>query len=68
MNTRYAVVRQDNGPRNPHTGVVSRHRTPEAAQKSIDQANLRLRRQPGYATAWHPYAVLDTQTGEYTGA
>jgi hypothetical protein len=57
--TKYRVVRIDNGPRNPHTGIVSTHRTREAAKRAIDKANTQLRRLPGYGTAWHPYAVQE---------
>jgi len=64
MNSRYQVVRKDNGPHNPHTGVVSEHKTADAAREAIDNANRQLRHQKGYATAWHPYVVLDTETGE----
>jgi hypothetical protein len=65
MKTRYAVVQIDNGRNNPHTGLISGHRTAEAAQSAIERANKRLRRLPGYKTAWYPYAVLDCATGEY---
>jgi hypothetical protein len=60
---RYAVIRQDNGPQNPHTGIVSCHRTPAAAFAAIDKANTSLRRQRGYENSWHPYAVLDRSCG-----
>jgi hypothetical protein len=62
--TRYAVVRIDNGPHSPHTGLVSNHRTRESAEIAIETANTRLNRQPGQQHAWHPYAILDRQTGE----
>ena len=56
--TKYQVVREDNGPRNPHTGLVkSGFQTREDAQTYIDRATKRLRKQPGCATAWHPYRV-----------
>ena len=64
MTARYQVVRKDNGPNNPNTGVVSNHKTIEAAQSAIARANRRLRHQPGQQTAWHPYVILDTETGE----
>jgi hypothetical protein len=64
MENRYAVVRIDNGMRNPHTGIVSNHKTEDAAREAIERANRRLQKQAGYATAWHPYAVLDRETGE----
>lgn len=60
----YAVVRKDNGPRNPHTGIVSTHQSAEAAFEAIEKANRKLKKQAGYATAWHPYAVLDCESGE----
>lgn len=61
---RFAVVRIDNGLSNPHTGLVSNHRTREAAEQAIERANRNLHKQPGYPTAWHPYAILDRATGE----
>lgn len=64
QNSRYSVVRIDNGIRSPHTGIVSNHPTEDAAFAAIDRANKRLRRQAGYARAWHPYAVLDHETGD----
>jgi len=57
--TKYSVVRQDNGPNNPSTGLVSRHRSVEAAQKAIDRANQRLRKLPGQHNSWHPYAIME---------
>jgi hypothetical protein len=57
--SRFAVVREDNGPHNPYTSVVSNHHTAEAAHAAIEKANRSLRRLPGYERAWHPYAVLD---------
>ena len=53
----YRVVRTDNGSRNPHTGIVSNHRTLEAAQEWIDKANRRLCRSRGQEQSWHPYAI-----------
>ena len=49
----YHVVRIDNGRDNPPTGLVSSHRTLEAAQSAIDKANRRR----GYPSHWHPYAI-----------
>ena len=53
----YHVVRIDNGRDNPPTGLVSTHRTLEAAQEAIAKANRYLRRLRGYESAWHPYAI-----------
>ncbi len=58
---KYQVVRIDNGRQNPPTGIVSTHRTREAAQAAIDKANRKLRKQPGYQTAWHPYTIVEVQ-------
>ena len=55
--TKFRVVRIDNGHDNPHTGIVSNHRTQEAAQAAIDKANRGLRSLPGCRGAWHPYAI-----------
>ncbi len=64
MAKRYAVVRIDNGWRNPPTGTVSEHDSEDEARAAIRVANAQLRRLAGYATSWHPYAVLDQETGE----
>ena len=56
---KYQVVRIDNGRQNPPTGIVSTHRTREAAQAAIDKANRKLRKQSGMATAWHPYDIRE---------
>ena len=61
---RYAVVRIDNGLHQPHTGLVKSFRTESAAQNFIDRANKRLHKTPGYGSAWHPYAILDRESGE----
>jgi hypothetical protein len=61
---RFIVVRKDNGPSNPHTGVVSQHDTAAEAFAAIDKANRKLRKQAGYQNAWHPFAVLDRVTGD----
>jgi hypothetical protein len=61
---RWTVVRIDNGITNPHTGVVQNFKTEDGARTYIARANRRLQRQPGYATAWHPFAVWDRETGE----
>jgi hypothetical protein len=61
----FRVVRIDNGPRSPHTGIVSRHRTLEAAEAAVDRANQQLQRTPGYATAWHPYEIQQLVDGEW---
>jgi hypothetical protein len=60
---RYAVVRIDNGAGNPHTGIVSNHKTEEAAREAIDRANRQLKKSPGQSSSWHPYAVLDRESG-----
>lgn len=57
--TKFRVVRKDNGPMNPHTGLVSNHRTREAAERAVEQANRGLRRTRGYENARHPYAVQE---------
>lgn len=56
---KYQVVRIDNGRDNPPTGVVSTHRTREAAQSAIDKANKSLRKLPGMSSAWHPYDIRE---------
>lgn len=61
---KFSVVRVDNGIKNPHTGVVSDHNTRESALEAIDSANRKLRKQEGQQSSWHPYAVLDNETGE----
>lgn len=63
MKSRYAVVRIDNGIHNPHTGIVTNHRSEDAARREIERQNRMLRRMPGQATAWHPYAILDRKFG-----
>lgn len=62
---KYRIVRIDNGARNPHTGLVSEHRTLDAAQAAVDRANEKLRRQAGMSTAWHPYAIQKLVDGEW---
>jgi hypothetical protein len=61
---RYRVVRIDNGISHPHTGIVSHHESAEAALTAIAVANRNLRRRAGEKNSWHPYAVLDIETGE----
>lgn len=64
--SKYRVVRIDNGHGNPSTGVVSNHRTSEAAQAAIDKANRSLRRSPGQGNSWHPYAIQRADMVTYT--
>jgi hypothetical protein len=61
---RYAVVSILNGIKNPHTGLISNHRSEEAARKAIEKANRQLRKRRGYETAWQLWAILDRHTGE----
>ena len=59
MTTIYEVyMPATSGPERVQTGVViSRHRTPEAAQRAIDLDLRRLRRQPGMQQSWHDYWI-----------
>lgn len=61
---KFRVVRIDNGPRNPQTGVVSNHRTLAAAQAAIDRADKRLRRTRGFESAWNPFVIESLASGE----
>lgn len=60
---RYAVVRIDNGIRQPHTGTVKSFASFDAAWNFIDRENRKLK-----GGAYHPYAVLDRDTGEKTNS
>lgn len=58
----YAVVREDNGPSNPHTGVVKAGFTSlQDAQYYIDCANQRLRKTAGNKHSWHPYRIMESR-------
>ena len=60
---RYAVVRIDNGIRNPHTGIVQNFKTLKAAVKYCRLSQPK--NQPGSLTrAWFPWGILDRETGE----
>ena len=59
VTTTYEVYQPTvSGPERIMTGsALSRHRTPEAAQRAIRCANRRLQRQPGQANSWLDYHV-----------
>jgi len=63
MDKRYQVVRIDNGLNQPHTGVVAEFDTLEKAKV---YARTKQIRNPVGASTWahHPWAILDTETGE----
>ena len=62
----YRVVREDNGPRNPHTGLVSYHRTYAMAEEAVDTAKRSIRSRRGNETAYPPYRIERAVSVEYT--
>jgi hypothetical protein len=46
--------------------VISRHRSPEAAQRAMDRALRRLRRQPGNRNSWLDWRIRERDTSAAT--
>jgi hypothetical protein len=63
---KYRVVEVNNGTSNPHTGVISNHRTLEAAEAAIAKANAKLRRQAGYRDSRYPWAIQQAESISFT--
>lgn len=66
--TTYEVYQpHTHGPEGLHSAItISRHRSPEAAQRAIVTALRRLRQQPGMDQSYYNWSVRarDTQTGD----
>lgn len=66
MATTYVVYQPTmQGPEAINSGTtISRHRTPGAAARKIQESNLRLRRQAGQQSSWLDWHIAAEERGE----